>query len=288
MTGRAEFRAVLCAAAVLFCLAATAERQPIDRYQSIIDRQMFGQPPPNFDPTVPPSQVQRGSGSDETVLTHEQEVIKSAIHFSAINVTPSGDVAVGFTDNSDSKLPIHYYLKVGEERNGWKVLEADPVKAKMKIAKDDIEVELDLGANSGKGGGATSRIGAMAAGNAGVGRRPGGLLSGGVRRPIGEGEQPRPGLMGSSLRERRALREQARQEEIAKEKELEAKRRAEAAAKEEEKEKEREAQRQAEREEQRRELQSLKDELKAQREAAERARAEREAARQDENAEDEN
>ena len=285
MTGKSEFRAIFCAAAALFCLAVVAERQPIDRYQSIIDRQMFGQPPPNFDPTIPPSQVQKGSASNEKELTREQEAVKSSIHFSAINVTPTGDVAVGFTDNSDRKLPIHYYLKVGEARNGWKVLEADPVKAKMKIAKGDIEVELDLGANSGKGGGATSRIGAMAAGNAGAGRR----LIGGARRPADDGEQPRPGLIGgASLRERRALREQARQEEIAKEKELEEKRRAEAAAKEEEKEKEREAQRQAEKEEQRQALQLLKDELKAQREAMERARADQEAARQNENAEDEN
>ena len=284
MTGRNEFRAVFCAAAVLFCLAAAAERQPIDRYKSIIDRQMFGQPPPNFDPTIPPSQVQKGSASDEKELTREQEAVKSSIHFSAINVTPAGDVAVGFTDNSDSKLPIHYYLKVGEERNGWKVLEADPVKANMKIAKGDIEVELDLGANSGKGGGATSRIGTMAAGNTGAGRR----LMGSGRRLAGDGEQPRPGLMGTSLRERRALREQARQEEIAKEKELEEKRRAEAAEKEAEMEKEREAQRQADREEQRRELQSLKDELKAQREAIERAQVVKEAASRDESAEDQN
>jgi len=271
MTGRNEFRTVSCAVVALFCLAAVAERQPIDRYQSIIDRQMFGQPPPNFDPTKPPSQVQKGAG-DETVITREQEAIKSAIHFSAINVTPAGDVAVGFTDNSDNKLPIHYYLKVGEERNGWKVLEADAVKAKMKIAKGDIEVELDLGANSAKGGGSTARAGATA------GRRVGLLAS---RHPAG---LTGPMAGGASLRERRAAREQARQEEAAKEKELEDKRRAEAA----EKEKEREAQRQAEREEQRRELQLLKDELKAQREAVERAREEREAAHRNENAEDEN
>ena len=286
MTVRSENKLSLCAVAAICCLAAVAERQPIDRYQSIIDRQMFGQPPPNFDPTIPPNLVHKGSGSDETVLTDEQKAVKSAIHFSAINVTPAGDVAVGFTDNSDSKMPIHYYLKVGEERNGWKVLEADPVKATMKVAKGDVEVELDLGANSGKGGGSTSRIGAMSAGNIGAGRRMG--LLGGARRLSGEGDNSRPGLMGSSLRERRALREQARQEELAKEKEIEAKRQAEAAEREAEKEKEREAQRQADREEQRRELQLLKDELKAQREAAERARAEKEAARQNEDAEDEN
>lgn len=281
MTSRGEFRAAFCAVASLFCLAAVAERQPIDRYQSIIDRQMFGQPPPNFDPTKPPSQVQKGSG-DEKELTREQEAIKSAIHFSAINVTPAGDVAVGFTDNSDSKMPIHYYLKVGEERNGWKVLEADPVKATMKVAKGDIEVALDLGANSAKGGGSTARAGVNAAPAFATANRRTGLLGG--RRSSADGEQPRPGMIGASLRERRAAREQARQEEIAKEKELEAKRQAEAA----EKEKEREAQRQAEKEEQRRELQLLKDELRAQREAVERARAEREAARSNENAEDEN
>ena len=281
MTGKGESRAAFCAVAALFCLVAVAERQPLDRYQSIIDRQMFGQPPPNFDPTKPPSQVQKGSASNEKELTREQEAVKSAIHFSAINVTPSGDVAVGFTDNSDSKLPIHYYLKVGEERNGWKVLEADAVKAKMKIAKGDIEVELDLGANSAKGGGSTSRASANSSpAVAAAGRRAGLLAS---RRPTGFAD---PMVGGASLRERRAAREQARQEEAAKEKELEDKRKAEAAEKE-AKEHEREAQRQAEREEQRRELQLLKDELKAQREAVERAREEREAAHRNENAEDE-
>ena len=258
---------LLAATASFLCFDAVAERQPIDRYQSIIDRQMFGQPPPNFDPTKPPSQVQKGAG-DETMLTDEQKAIKSAIHFSAINVTPAGDVAVGFTDNSDSKMPVHYYLQVGETRNGWKVLEAEPVKATMKVAK---------------GGGSTARAGVNAAPAFATANRRAGLL-GGMRRSSADGEQPRPGMMGASLRERRALREQARQEELAKEKELEAKRQAEAA----EKEKEREAQRQAEKEEQRRELQLLKDELRAQREAVERARAEREAARSNENAEDEN
>jgi len=279
---RSKTAILLAAAASCLCFDAVAERQPIDRYQSIIDRQMFGQPPPNFDPTKPPSQVQKGSG-DEKELTREQEAIKSAIHFSAINVTPAGDVAVGFTDNSDSKMPVHYYLKVGEERNGWKVLEADPVKATMKVAKGDIEVALDLGANSAKGGGSTARAGVNAAPAFATANRRTGLLGGG-RRSSMDGEQPRPGMMGASLRERRAARELARQEEEAKEKELEAKRQAEAA----EKEKEREAQRQAEKEEQRRELQLLKDELRAQREAVERARAEREAARSNENAEDEN
>ena len=83
MTGKGESRAAFCAVAALFCLVAVAERQPIDRYQSIIERQMFGRPPPNFDPTVPPGLVQKGS-SEEKELTREQEAVKSAIHFSEI------------------------------------------------------------------------------------------------------------------------------------------------------------------------------------------------------------
>ena len=72
MTGRIEFRPALLVVAACACLAASAERQPVERYQSIIDRQMFGQPPPNFDPTVPPGLVQKGS-SEEKELTREQE-----------------------------------------------------------------------------------------------------------------------------------------------------------------------------------------------------------------------
>ena len=89
-----------------------------------------------------------------------------------------------------------------------------------------------------------------------------------------EGSFGRRPLFGGSLRERRVLREQARQEELAKEKELEAKRRAEAAAKEDEREKEREAQqREAEREEQRRQLLQIQEELRKAREV-QRQRAE--------------
>lgn len=254
-------RAVAASIAVLACLAASAERQPFERYQSLVDRQMFGQPPPGFDPTKPASAVTK---TEQRELSREQEVLKSSIHFSAINVTPDGATAVGFTDNSDPKAPAHYYLKVGEARNGWKVLEADPVKATMKIAKDDVEVSLDLGANSASGGGSTARAGAQGAGAQGATRKPGIFgrgpmargLQGGAAAADGSSSHPAFG----SLRERRAAREQEREAQAAKEK----------------------AQRDAQFEEQRKALQSLKDELKAQREAAEREREEREAARRQE------
>ena len=254
---------------VLAASALTAEQQPFERYQPIIDRQMFGQPPPNFDPTKPSSEAPKGSARGAEELTREQAVIKSSIHFSAINVTPDGATAVGFTDNSNAKMPVHYYLKVGEERNGWKVIEADPVKASMTIVKDDVEVSLELGANSGngKGGGAASGAAAtreMAGRGMGAGQRAGLLASrrGGFGGPSARnadngGEVSSDASKFGSLRERRAAREQERAAEEAKER----------------------AKREAEREEQRKELQLLKDELKAQRDAAEKEREEREAER---------
>ena len=125
--------------AVLSATTLFAERQPYERYQSIVDRQMFGEPPPGFDPTRPPGEVSKSEAEEASEqLTKEQEQIKSSIHFSVINVTPGGETAVGFTDNGDAKNPVHYYLKVGETRNGWLVKEADPVKATMTIAKGDV------------------------------------------------------------------------------------------------------------------------------------------------------
>ena len=227
---------------------AWAEKQPYERYQSIVDRQMFGPLPPGFDPTKSPSEVQRSSSQEEKLLTKEQEKLQSAIHFSVINVTPEGDTAVGFTDNSDPKAPVHYYLKVGEKRNGWEVKEADAAKATMTIAKGEIEVSLSLGGNSAKDAGATAKAAAGAAAS---------------HSPMRSTLQ-RPGLLGGgSLRARRLQRQQ--QEKAAQEK-------AEAAAAEKEAERQAQAeqekaQREAERAEQRQQLLAIQEELKRVREA---------------------
>lgn len=229
-------------------LSLFAERQPYERYQSIVDRQMFGAPPPGFDPTVPPSEVSKSdAAADEEQLTKEQEQIKSAIHFSVINVTPNGETAVGFTDNGDSKNPVHYYLKVGESRNGWLVKEADPVKATMTIAKGAVEVSLSIGGNSAKQNVADK-------GSASLAQRP------------GMGFRSLDGAAPGSLRGRRMLREQRRMIDA----EEEAKRRAEEKAQREEAERaaeEEKAQREAEREEQRAQLLQIQEELRKAREA---------------------
>ena len=234
--------------AVILAAAAFAEKQPLSRYQSIIDRQMFGPLPKDFDPDKMPSEVARGSGSAaaERELTQEQEKLQSAVHFSVINVDHDGKAVVGFTDNSDPKAPVHYYMRVGEKQNGWEVREADPEHATMTIVKDDVEVSLTLGDNSGKGGGKTSSAKADSA-------------------------SPRPGLLGGgSLRARRAARMQAAQEAAKKQAE-------DAAAKEAERQAQAEqekAEREAERAQQRQQLMAIQEELRKAREAKQQQQAE--------------
>ena len=236
---------------------AFAEKQPYSRYQSIVDRQMFGALPAGFDPTKLPSEVTKSSQKE---LTKEQEQLKSAIRFSVINMTPDGQVAVGFTDSSDGKNPCHYYLKVGESRGGWLVKEADPETATMTIAKGEIEVTLTIGGDSAKSVGATARAGHSAAGGA-AGLRA--LSAGGTLR---------------SRRRARAAAEQQQTEALRKQ--LEEERQA------------REAEKAAEREEQdrqfqeqKRQMEELRADLKARFEAA---RKERENAAEKETSEHEN
>ena len=229
---------------------AFAEKQPISRYQTIIDRQMFGPLPPGFDPTKSPNDVQKTSSKDEKQLTQEQAKLQSAIHFSVINVASDGQPEVGFTDNSDPKAPKHYFMKVGETRDGWTVKEADAESATMTIAKGEIEVSLSLGGNSAKDGG-TSRAGGASASASRMAnmRSSGGLLGG--------------GLAGGSMRARRLQRQQEAQAAAAKQQEEQAAREAERQAQAEQEKQQREA----ERAEQRQQLLAIQEELKRVREA---------------------
>ena len=231
----------LAVALALAAFGVHAERQPFERYKSILDRQMFGELPPDFDPTKMPSEVSRGSGKQEKELSKEQEKLQSSIHFSMINVTPDGSTAVGFTDNSNPKAPVHYYLKVGESRDGWKVEAADAKAATMTIVKGDVEVSLSLGGNSGKGGGLTQARGSA------------------QQSPS---QQPSTLLGGGTLSARRRREAKAREAELQKIREEQAAKDEERAAK----AAEEKAQREAEREEQRRQLQAIQEELRKARE----------------------
>ena len=240
-------KSVVFVAIALFFSAAFAEKQPITRYQSIIDRQMFGPLPPGFDPTKSPNDVQKSSAKDEKQLTQEQAKLQSSIHFSVINVASDGQPEVGFTDNSDPKAPKHYFLKVGESRDGWTVKDASAEDATMTIAKGEIEVSLSLGGNSAKDGGTSKAGGAATTTMANGARRPGGLLGGGL----------------GTLRARRLQRQQEAQAAAAKQQEEQSAREAERQAQAEQEKQQREA----ERAEQRQQLLAIQEELKRVREA---------------------
>ena len=144
----------------VFALSASAEKLPYSRYQVIVDRQMFGALPRGFDPTKMPSDVAK---TNQKELTKEQEALKSAVHFSVINVTPAGEIEVGFSDLSDKAMPRHYFLKVGESQNGWSVEKADAETATVTLSKDDIVLDLSLGENSANGSGSVKKAAAASA-----------------------------------------------------------------------------------------------------------------------------
>lgn len=270
-------RRELFALIVVFMGAAVfAERQPYERYQTIVDRQMFGQPPDGFDPSVPPSEVarSRNDSRSEVELSKEQEKLKSAIHFSVINVTPEGDTAVGFTDNSTPKEPHHYYLKVGEERDGWTVKEADLAEKSMTIVKDEIEVSLTLGGDSSKGSGATSRAGAMRNASNGSTRAKGlGSLLSSAPRATSQDEV----ALGNTLRDRKRVRleRERKQRELSEaEKAAREKAREEARLEQERKEAEERAYRKEKEEETKRALDDMKvklEQMRAEKEAVKNA-----------------
>lgn len=255
-------RFVIAVFCVLIVSVSRAERFGFERYQPILDRQMFGPVPEGFDPTRPPSEVQKSSGRTEKELTREQEQVKKSVKFSMINLNPKGETMVGFTDNSDPKEARHYYLKVGESRDGWTVKAADAVAATVSISKDGVDLDLELGSGSG---------GAAAAGAAGVGvASPGGLRRGGLLGG-GIGASRLSGGAGS-LRERRMAKLQQREANEKAAAEDQAKRAAEAEA-EKAKAEEEKAQREAEREQQRQQLMQIQEELKRAREARQAAEA---------------
>ena len=213
--------AALAAAAVL---PAFAEKPAFDRYRTILDRQMFGPLPDDFDPTKLPSEVSRSSsaasGRAAEQLTKEQEKLKSAVRFSVINMTPQGDVAVGFTDSSEAKSPRHYYLRVGETRDGWLVKEADPETATMTVAKGEIEVTLSIGQDSAKAD-AKGDAAKGAAAKVGGPRRSPLLGTLGGRRRQREAQAAQVAAMSEQLRQEvnafREEREQANREQAERE-----------------------------------------------------------------------
>ena len=222
-----------------------AERRPFELYQPIIDKCLFGLPPD--DPSVIPEKNSSSGSMDEKEVAKEQERLEKAVAVSALQQMPDGTVKVGFSDASSSKTPVHYYLAVGETKDGWLVKSADVATKLVVLEKDSIELERTLGAS------ALPQASAVSPSNAPLSRRSS-LLS------------PRASVDGNAkilMKSRRQLKldeeasaRRANQEELAKLREAEAKRREEESARHE-----------AEKAETRQMLNDLRDEIKKQREA---------------------
>ncbi|MBQ8125701.1 MAG: hypothetical protein IJ173_07420, partial [Kiritimatiellae bacterium] len=154
-------RVVRTAAAVLLAAAAVHAAEPIAfaRYQTIIDRQPFGQPPPGFNPQQMASEVTKGGAAAAGAeLTAQQQELQKVVGFSVLNL--SGDdcwVGISVPSAGDPKVPSHYYMKVGDTRDGWFVKSADPIKKTAVIVKDDVELELTLGTPFSGGAGANAK-----------------------------------------------------------------------------------------------------------------------------------
>lgn len=115
---------------------------PFAHYQPILDRMPFGAMP-----VVAPqvSADQAAAAATETEILAEQQALANQVTLSAVNITPKGHTAIGFTDRSVNP-PANYYLRVGESANGWTVKYADFDEETATLQKDGVETPpLKLG-----------------------------------------------------------------------------------------------------------------------------------------------
>lgn len=233
-------KTLLSAILAIAAFSSLADAQPYERYESIVNRLMFGPLPPDFDPARDPSQASRGGSSKKgKELSQEQEKIKQTVSFSVLDVRPDGTIKVGFTDKTDAKAPKSYYLAVGESSGDWLVKDADAENGTMTILnrKNNVELELEIGS------GAPRTSSSAEAKNGAAPRTGSGLLGGSqflTRRAR------RQAALEASQKEAEKLREELAEQEAQRQKDNE----------------ENEARRRAEQEENRKSLQALRDEVR--------------------------
>lgn len=110
-------------------------------YPIILEKMPFGTPP---DLTVSNAPA---PGIDEVKVNIEREKLAATLSWTAINITPDGRTAIGFTDLS-AKPPANYYMTVGESANNWKVVEADYTSETATIERDGVRISLKFGNKS--------------------------------------------------------------------------------------------------------------------------------------------
>ncbi len=116
---------------------------PFEKYQVILDRMPFGPLPANFDPNGDNQPTAEEIKTEQELLAEQQQLAKQ-VRMSCVNISPGGEVMVGFTDLSD-KTPKNLYLAVGESRDGWTIKDANYDKEWAKLEKDGVEIKLKLG-----------------------------------------------------------------------------------------------------------------------------------------------
>lgn len=116
-----------------------------EKYQAIIDSNLFGPPPSEASLAAEKNAVSAKEAEKiEREMTKEQERLVKTVEVSAFHTTPEGVLKIGFSDSSNGKK-IPYYLAVGESKDGWLVVSADDGDKKVVLKKDGIEVECVLG-----------------------------------------------------------------------------------------------------------------------------------------------
>jgi hypothetical protein len=110
-------------------------------YPVILEKMPFGTPP---DLTALNAAA---TTMDEVKMKAEQDKLAATFSWTAINITPDGKTAIGFTDLS-AKPPANYYMTVGESANDWKVVEADYESETATIQKGEVSISLKFGNKS--------------------------------------------------------------------------------------------------------------------------------------------
>ena len=120
-------------------VTTTYEPMPFAHYQPILDRMPFGAPPPAVVvPDVDPELLKTAEQEKA-----EQQQVARQLSFSALNITPQGTTAVGFTDRGVNP-PRSFYLEVGASADGWTVVAADYSKDWARFEKDGVTITMHL------------------------------------------------------------------------------------------------------------------------------------------------
>ncbi len=110
-------------------------------YPVILERMPFGAPP------TASTQNDTATTVNDAKVLEAQNNMAASFSWTAINITPEGKTAIGFTDIS-AKPPESYYITVGESANKWLLVSADYSSETATIEKDGIQISLKFGNKS--------------------------------------------------------------------------------------------------------------------------------------------